>query len=247
MKKDKIIFFNHIQGLAETYPIIFAKDYKAKWIEELRKDYIKQTSSKSQDTRLLHMYRCPGIFDLLKEGFYMPIWHDLNITTDGDKKNFRWEIPSPWLQDQMEMPVLTVHAENTKFLPYPDYSLNVILKLNTPWHVIAPKNLKLLILPISYPDNYDYIANAGILDPSISNEINVQLFWNKLYGKTTIKAGTPICQIIPLSEKKYELICRYKNAHDDLWEKKKKFIQNCTFWFNRKNIIQLYNKHFHGN
>jgi len=247
MKKDKIIFFNSIEGLAETYPIIYAKDYKPKWIDDLRKDYISKTKNKTQDSRLLHLYRCPGIFDLLKEGFYITMWHDINITTEGDKKKFHWELPSPWLQDQMEMQLLTVHAENTALMPYPDYSMNVILKLNTPWHVIAPKGLKLLLLPVSYPDTYDYVATTGILDPSISNEINVQLFWNNLNGRITIKAGTPICQVIPLSDKKYDLICRYKNSNDELWEKKKKFLQNCTFWFNRKNIINLYNKHFHGN
>lgn len=244
MKNKKIIFFSEVPGLDEAVPIIPARKQKYKWAELSKQDYLERLKINNESDKFQHLYRCPGIFEIMQEGYIVPMWHDLNITTNGDKKTFEWEVPGEALQDFMESPIVGAHTINTKNLPYPKSSLECIIKLNTPWNIIAPKNLRLLILPITYPDTTDFTATPGILDPGYSNEVNIQLYWHKLNGKSFIKAGTPMMQIIPLSEKKYDLVCRYKTELDELWLKKKKFMQNFTFWYKKHISKKTYQEHF---
>ena len=56
------------------------------------------------------------------------------------------------------------------------------------------------MLPVAYSDNVDFEACIGILDPSVSTEINVQLYWNRFGDISKVKAGTPLCHLIPLTE-----------------------------------------------
>ena len=75
---------------------------------------------------------------------------------------------------------------------------------------------------------------------------NVQAYYNIPKGEYLLKAGTPLAQIIPLSEEKFELVVRDKNKSDDLWLKKKRFIMNFTFKIRRNLVQDIYNKHFGG-
>jgi len=120
----------------------------------------------------------------------------------------------------------------------------LIVKFNTPWHVITPKNVKLLIMPLSYTDNFDFASVSGILDPSISNEINIQLFWYATNSRTMIKAGTPMMQIIPLTEKKYDMVCREMTLLDEFWLMKKKFFQNYSWNFKRNLTSRAFREHY---
>lgn len=132
----------------------------------------------------------------------------------------------------------------TDMLPKKPSSINQIVKLNTPWHVIAPKGIKFLILPIAYPDSFEFDSCIGILDPGISSEINVQLNWNIKDGETLIKAGTPLMHIIPISEDKFQINCRDATSKDLKWLNKRNFLNNFTFRLKRNLIKDFYYKHF---
>jgi hypothetical protein len=97
---------------------------------------------------------------------------------------------------------------------------------------------------MSYPDKHDFASVSGILDPSVSNELNIQLFWYATNSQVMIKAGTPMMQIIPLTEKKYEMVCREKTLLDELWLKKKQFFQNHSWNYKRNLVVQAFKKHY---
>jgi hypothetical protein len=243
-----IEFFSSIEGVAESTPILEAKHFQQSWFSESRNDYIKSLNEADGGT-IAHVYRCPGIFELYKNGFFLTAWCDIKIETNGDPNYFKWTLPNITLAELMEKaedaPIVQDHSFNgvAKHIPIPPNTLRSIIKINTPWHIVAPKGLKFMMLPIPYSDEFTFTQSTGILDPSISDGINLQLYWHKLNGSHMIKAGTPLAYLIPITEKKYKFICRDKNKKDERWLKKREFLRNFTFTFKRTAMKSAYDKH----
>lgn len=234
----KIQFFSSVPGLAETFPIKPAKEVIPKWVHAARTDYLKQ-----KDKREIHIFKCPGIFELFGAGYIIPAWHDFEI--ECNEVGFRVTVPDGSLNDLLGKETLqSQHADGVaKFLPTRPWSVASILKINTPWHVMAPKGVKFLMIPLPYTDDFKFESCSGILDPGISSELNIQGYWNEKSGKHIIKAGTPLAQLIPITEKNYDFIVRDKNDRDDLWLTKRKYLNFFGFSFNRPKIKESYERH----
>jgi hypothetical protein len=99
------------------------------------------------------------------------------------------------------------------------------------------------MIPIPYTDQFEIESCIGILDPSISSEINIQGYVNG-FGEFTIKAGTPLAQLVPLSNSKYDFVVRDKNEKDTTWLKKRKFLNSISFNLSKAKINQAYQKFF---
>jgi len=236
----KIEFYSEVHGLADTIPIVKPAECLPKWVAMLRADY------KQANKDLPHLYRCPGIFDLFKTGFIVPAWHDITFKTDGE--NYSWEVPSKeLLKLKRNEDIASAHSFKTigKYLPRPSWAHPSVLKLNTPWHVIAPKGVKLLITAVPYPDNFHFDALTGILDPAVSTEINIQLNYNVPNGTHRILAGTPLAHIIPLCEDELELVVRDADQKDEIWLKKRVFFNSMAYILNRTRLKKMYEEHFH--
>ena len=84
------------------------------------------------------------------------------------------------------------------------------------------------MIPIPYGDELYFENVTGILDPSISSEVHIQLRWKVLMGRQTIKAGTPMAQLIPISEDNFDLEVRDATEKDLEWYEKRLYLNNCT-------------------
>lgn len=241
---DTIEFFTAAPGLSEVFPIVPASEYRADWMTTARNDWVENKERYTR-TRGTHIFQCPGIFDLYTQGYIVPLWHDLIIKTDGLNNNFTWSIPSGALNSYRGKEVVGTHKPGLdKFIPKRPWALNQVVKLDTPWNVVAPKGVKFLMIPLAYPDEFVFESCIGLLDPAVSTEVNVQLFWNVLKGDTLVKAGTPLCQLIPLTEKKYDLVVREMTANDRFWIEKRNLMMSMFFRQPRNLIKNLYHKHF---
>lgn len=240
----KIEFFSTIPGVVDSNPIYEARRHTANWMIAARDDYRQQ--AKSNDSKFTHIYQCPGIFDLFNYGFIIPAWHDVIIKTNGDLSGFAWMPPSDGFQTLVQNfdPVGKHINGLDKYLPKKPGALHSLIKFNTPWHVVAPKGIKFLVIPIAYSDSYEFESAIGILDPGISSELNVQVYWNIRNGSHLIKAGTPLAHIIPLSEEKFQLVCREVNNWDKLWLRKADFLRSFSFGIKRNLVKDAYIKHF---
>lgn len=244
----KIEFFSSIEGVADSTPILEAKEYQQPWFNEARNDYVKQLDAANGST-FAHVYRCPGIFDLYKTGFLVTAWCDIKIETNGDPNYYKWTLPNVNLVELMDeaenSPIVQEHSFDgiAKSVPVPPNTLRSIIKINTPWHIMAPKGVKFMMLPVPYSNDFTFTQSIGILDPSVSSAINCQLYWHQLNGSYTIKAGTPLAYIVPITERKYFFECRDKNKKDERWLKKKEFLKNFTFTFKRTAMKSAYDKH----
>lgn len=228
----KIEFFSSVAGVAESFPILNAKDCIPNWINVARADYIK---SNKKD---LHIFKCPGIIDILTTGFVVTAWHDVEIEPKDQSINVT--IPDGKLNELLGKESVQIQSPNNiaKHLPKRPWSHKGIIKINTPWHVWS--KCKLLVIPMPYTENFDFESTSGILDPGIANEINIQGYWNT--GISVIKAGTPLCQLIPLTERQYSMVCRDANTKDMFWLTKRKYFNNFAFILQRQKLKQAYNK-----
>jgi hypothetical protein len=239
-----IIFFSTVEGVADACPILPANQVTTKWASLAKEQYIKEKSHRND--RFSHLFQCPGIFDLYNYGYMVTAWHDFIIKTEYSKQGFAWKIPHEEISLLMNnVEVIGSHQQQiSEMLPKRPSSINQTVKINTPWHVIAPKGIKFIVIPIAYPDTFEFDSHIGILDPSISSEINVQLNWNVKDGEVLVKAGTPLMHIIPISEQKFNLICRDATEKDKSWIRKRNFFNNFTFKLKRNIVKDFYYKHF---
>ena len=238
--KQRIEFFNGEPSITENFPIIESKDLKLKWVKGVREDFQKCVKKgESNIPSWTHLSRCPGIFDLFKDGYVILLHKDIIIKPK--EEDFEFIVAN----DTLHSPFGITH-QSTELIAKPPWAANFIIKINTGWHVIAPKSVKFLMLPIAYPDTFDFTATAGVLDPAISTEVNFQLFWNATETETLIQAGTPMVQLIPLTEKKYQWVQRIMNQQDRDWVEKLNTAYGSTFWPHtvRSKVVDMYNKYW---
>jgi len=235
MGKKTINFFSQVEGVADSFPILKAKDAIPSWVNDAKKDFL--IAQESLNRGFQHITRCPGIFHLFNTGYIVPMWFDLEVSRD------QWTVADPSINEFLgkEPMGLQLGEGIAKNIPKRPWSWPDIVKINTPWHVMAPKDVKFLMIPLPYTPFFDFEACLGILDPAYSTEINIQGYLNA--PSTFIKAGTPIAQLIPLTEKHYDVIVRDQNENDKLWLKKRKYLNFFSFQYPRHLIKKLYNKH----
>lgn len=227
-----IEFFSTIQGVTETYPILPAKKVIPSWVKCARDEAVKNQAS---------VAKCPGIIDIMTTGFIVVSPYDMEVQSSDDSII---TYANPEIEDLLGKPPAQTQAGDSiaKHIPKRPWSNKSILKINTPWHIKS--EYKFMMIPIPYAESFGFESCSGILDPSISSEINIQGYVNG-YGSLEIKAGDPLCQLIPITQDTYEFEVRDMNDADREWIQKRKFINNSTFRLN-KNLIKKAYRRFIG-
>lgn len=227
MFKKKIKFHCLLPEVMEKYPIIKASECKPQWIKDSAMAYKNDLKSTAKTNHVNGTVKCVGIQSILRRGFILRTWHDLTIKTTNDPNKFEYFIP----------PAITAYLQERNYhnqliswfagddprirVPVPEGSLKTLIKLVMPWSVEIPSGWSLLIQPIPYPDDVSFTATSGILSKGDFFEINPILIWHKLNSEVLIKAGTPVCQMIPVRDQEIE----FENLPYD--EKTKK---NAMMW-----------------
>ena len=228
-----IEFFSTISGVSDAYPILQAKECFPKWMKNARQEY-----ASNGDKRQSTIVRCPGIVDIMTTGYIVTAPWDMDIHSTT-------ETMTTYLNPEMETllgkpPIQNQSGDSiAKHIPKRPWSHKDILKINTPWHIKS--KYKFMMIPIPYTDEFGFEACSGILDPSISSEINIQGYVNG-YGVLEIKAGTPLCQLIPITEDRCEHTVRDMNDNDKSWIQKRKYINNSTFILDKSLVKRIYNR-----
>lgn len=227
-------FFSTVEGVAETWPILESKNCLPKWVAQARLDYRNSNKMNS------HIARCPGIIDVLTTGYIITAWHDIYVQAGDDIVSYA---PGLEIEELLGKPPLQTQSGDSlaKHLPKRPWSHKHILKINTPWHIKSKQ--KFLMIPLPYTDEFVFESCTGILDPSISSEINIQGYINAS-GNINIRAGTPLAQLIPIGNSDNKLTIRDMNKHDAGWIKRRKFLNNMSFVLNKGKIKDAYHRYF---
>lgn len=222
----KLEFFSTVDGVADAHPILPAREVIPKWVNLARQEYLTNKQN-------INVFRCPGIMELFGTGYVVSAWHDVKVDSSNDLIAY---VPNAELENLLGYPPVSTHSEIAKHLPKRPWSHKHILKLNTPWHVKS--KVKFIMIPLPYSEIFEFESTIGIWDPAVSSEINIQLYVNS--SLFDIKAGTPLCQLIPMTEKTCELIVRDMNTADEKWIKRRQYLNNMNFVLNRNIIKNAY-------
>lgn len=219
----KIEFFSLIPEIVKSMPIIPAKEHRYEW-------YSKALQKAKEDKVKINVARCPGIIELNTMGWIQRSYQDITIVVDNDKKlvSMESEIDQKTL-GKWPAPVKShfsigdfigdyLHEHPSSLLADyrngHDFSMDSLIKINSPWRVIIPEGFSLLCFPIPYPDDQRFTAAHGILRNGI-NSLNPQLFYHGPYGtKQVIKKGTPLQQYILVEDTKVNCIVREYEMND---------------------------------
>jgi len=235
---SKIEFFSTVQGLTDTYPIVHSKTSMPTWIKTAQQEY---SQMQHYD---FHIARCPGIVDVLTTGYIVRAWHDIAVRSG--PSSLEAFAPDIALEQLLEKPAIQVQQGDSiaKHIPKRPWSNKSILKINTPWHIIA--DCKFMMLPMPYTDQFEFESCIGILDPSVSSEINIQGYVNGV-GDFTIRAGTPLAQLVPMSNERYNLVVRDATENDNKWITRRKYYNSIGFNLNKNIVSNAYKKFFKRN
>ena len=199
-KKQDIRFWSIISAVKTLYPITTSKELKRGWIPVEKEDF-KSRQSKCPVHALARVFsinKCPAIHGIMNTGFIVYAPADFKVHTNGDESTILFTNTNifPYAE------YVTTHDEEVAqwlMRQTPNYIFPKVIKVNTPWRVTSSKDIVFLQLPVYFNDEDRFTAVSGIMDPMMSHEINIQLFWHIKEGDTCIKAGTPLCQYVPVS------------------------------------------------
>lgn len=192
--KDKpfIRFYSLDPGTATLFPIIKASAIQRSFV------------SQEKHPETLSSKNCPGIKKIVSAGWIVPAPADFAVQTNGDGTTFNWAEPYRFTKITPGMDSYVnshTRVQVEPLLDDPNTTLKTVVKLETPWRIESSDDIIFLIIPVSYNNESRFSAATGILDPKYGHVVNVQLFWKVLNDKVIVKAGTPLCQIIPISRK----------------------------------------------
>lgn len=197
----QIEFIAKISGVQEIHPPQPVSQLSLPWIADSKKFADRATKDFK---RLQHgaTHKCSGITRLHQQGWLLSTWHDMLIETTGDGRSVSWSFPVSINRENV--PTQPVSGFEPEFYgEYPSVkfaapTLQTVLKINLPWTFRISRGWGLLMLPLTYISETRFTSAIGILNPRISRDLNPVLYWHVVKGQTLIKAGTPLCQVIPI-------------------------------------------------
>ena len=196
-KTPFVRFVNLIPGVEIAHPIIKSNEYTFDWTRSAALHYKDKLANTNYTDYVVGTARCPGILGMFKTGFIVTAPIDFTITTDDP--GFEWSCPQ--YPSNSGQSYIDGHSRSqlSAYMPFREDTLSSIIKVNTFWRVTSSSDIVMLQLPIPYPDHNVFTAATGMVDCNENyHEVNIQLFWHKLHGTHHIKAGTPLCQLIPI-------------------------------------------------
>jgi hypothetical protein len=239
--KEQFEFFSGVDLVHKLYPIEPIKNIKMDWAKNA-----KNMFSNVAGETATHL--CSGIRSICSNGWVVKSWCDFELTTNGDGFSFQALLPHERVKHIHYCEPLTYFpAEQAgNIIPVLNGTMRSMVKVNTPWMFSAPKGWGLLFIPLQYHGETRFSSSIGILDPRVNNEINPVLFWHSNNSKEIVKAGTPLCQIVPIQLDHVEASVRVATKKEMEWKDLENHIKHTTFRTNTKTIVDLYEKFFKG-
>lgn len=150
--------------------------------------------------------RCPSFHEIFDEGVVIVAPCDIWIRLFNFDNDWEWETRFEKALD------IEFHDHKQFRDPFGDKKIRAVFKLNLPWKFETPRGYSVRQFPMLYSNNPDWTIAYGVVRTDVHNEINAQLLFTSEDDEIFIKAGDPICYIVPYKriKNKYELITNKK-------------------------------------
>jgi len=202
-KQPTIEFLCVLPGSLECHPPEPIKNYKPKWLKDTVSEFVKNDSLNST------VGKCPGIRKILKTGWIIKTWQDIDIIVH-EEGLFEWKTPYDEGEDRPDgLTTIGYHDPNTfKHSEFLSKKIPLI-KIQIPWRVKPPKGYDILVMPVPYQEHDMYTTETGIWENEFGiMALNIVALWNKP-GKYFIPAGTPIAHLMLIKKEKHSHVVRY--------------------------------------
>lgn len=164
--------------------------------------------------------KCPGIIDLYKNSFILPMWSELNVKVYNETGRYEYQFAD-------EISKLTPHNPQ-QFNRAFDLFTTQHFKLCSPWKIRTSEPLQILWADPIY-NNSDNLFNYRILPGIIAHDkhlldVNVNLMVQRNPDKDVlynIKFNQPLYQLIPITSRK--VIVKHHLLTDSELSKELKF------------------------
>ena len=237
MRTHKIKFSHFNPALTELYPAVLGNDYAMDWVKAERKKWHSYDEKiKSETSSIL---RCPGIFEMYSKGFFIQQPYDISFTL----KDNDIQVSTPDLMSLFDNNRVVGRQQNEVFFHKPNESAVMPLREGT-LHNIANiptgfqllSSVPLLILPVPYPDQYEWECSTGILETHKSVEVNLQVYLNNYKGEKEktwkINAGDNVIFAIPLTSDNWVI-------ENQLTTKEKLWVEVHNIVISRRNLCPM--------
>lgn len=205
-KKKKIVID------AFTHDTVTFKAFKAKksiefipdWFKNLRKVSLMEFA---KDRKAFPtMKSCPGLTGLFTKGFIIPMWSDVFIKmTAYDRASKSGEFSYQFSDNESRITFHYPHQFEGFLTPYGQQHI----KFETPWVFQTASKVDFLITgcPWNYPKGMPFNVLPGTVDLVLNDvcQINAYMTYEDNPREVLIPCGSPLAQVIPLSEDDIEL------------------------------------------
>jgi hypothetical protein len=181
-------------GAFKYHAISPAVDYYPEWWKKMPNyQTVPDKNGLAIDTPTIK--RCIGFMNLFRRGVVLPLWSSVAIETNHE--GYRYSFAKQ--HHNKDLPLTDYHPD---WQTGPAFTNGLHMKLVSPWFLVQPSYYEYVFQPMTWNtvDQWShYTVLPGIMDFKYQNSTNVNMFLSK-NSKITIEAGTPMYQIIPVTD-----------------------------------------------
>lgn len=176
---------------AEEFPPVPAGRAMASWLRHM--PVLKDPDGpRVQNNATLKA--CPGILDYANEGFILPMWADIILKA----KDEGFDIVDIGAVPADFQPIGGFNRSLIPGMPLGDHQHPDVLKFEMPWRMVTPEGWSTMLLQPWFHAEGRWEVIPGIVDHDHFHTLNIVALWNVPVGEEVlIKAGTPLCHLIP--------------------------------------------------
>lgn len=140
---------------------------------------------------------CLPFVDAMTVGYILPAAYDITVYSDSANNVVRFD----WASSLPFEPIGT-HTSDQLGAPNDPHSKSAPFKFINPWQLKVPEGYSVIFTQPYNHAELKHEAFSGLVDcDRFPTTVNIPFLWKGLNGKSMIKAGTPIAQIIPIKRK----------------------------------------------
>jgi len=197
-KAEKVIKFKHASDNIFVTPIVPASKALPDWYKNLEARYPEEGM---QPWQAPTVKGCMPFFDALVQGYVIPLWADLYVTTRINEEG----VPYPmftWGPNMDGDGFMESHERiQTLGMPMMEQSLGggPAFKFLSPWFIETPKGYSTLFVPpLNNANPHFQVVSAIVSTDSYKQFINFPFIWKgPADWEGILPQGTPIVQVIP--------------------------------------------------
>ena len=208
-KDKKIITFKHPANNAFLAPIVPAAKALPDWYKQAS---IQQGGDALHDSQ--HIKACMPFFDAMTQGYIIPLWSDVHVSTGFDAEtghivpSFTWLDSAETGRDSSDV-IFSHTPMQTKGMPGVDEGKIMggrAFKFANPWIMQTPKGYStLFVTPLNGGNPHFQMVSAIVATDSYFNNILLPFFWTGPEDfEGVIPRGTPLIQVIPFKRDDFQ-------------------------------------------